>query len=746
MKRFTLLTMLVVLLGMTAFAQNELVTPPETAQVETWYTTSGNFMQNTQYGLQDNTALMPTINVAIDGADIYIQGLSIYFKEGWIKGSISEATATFANGQRIGGDDYGSIYIVGANDTENMSESIVFSYNEVEGVLKAETPLILENSSTTELSPYCYWLRPVFSKTAPPSKLVNVPEGLVAEEWVVTYVDNQERASSAPLRIGFDGDDVYMQGISTRMPNAWIKGTKDGTLITFPGKQFLGLYQESAYYGYELYLQETDVQFIYNSKTNTMRAINDTITTKTSTLLLDNVYVNSVIKKVVEKAATPAAPTLEMYDTFDGPVALFSIPVLDVNGDGMAASKLSYQFLSDIEHEISSVTFSTADYPTLQQSMTLLPYGFSDNNLIFPAYAYLKQADYSKWNKIGIQTIYTGGDVENKSEVVWVDLKDYGSGSGEEQTAVVAPENLVAETYVFNAVVEKWGELSDLTLWVKAGFDGNDAYIQGLAADADMNAKEMWVKATKNDAGQYVIPANQLMGTVAGRYGNSDYFFTAVDADGNMVDVVLNYDAEKGQFTTDQKLVINGLATEVSAYESFTNVTVTKFNEVAATPAAPTVDRVDFEEWSSSVTCTIPAVGTNGETLNPGKLFYTVWIEKDGQQQPYTFKADGWSLLEDTTEPSWSYNYNSWSNSHNIYFQDTTEECATWTKIGVQSIYYGAGETHKTDIAWLATTGISTVKWDGKTGKVAIYNVAGQRLNTPQKGLNIINGCKVVVK
>lgn len=67
--------------------------------------------------------------------------------------------------------------------------------------------------------------------------------------------------------------------------------------------------------------------------------------------------------------------------------------------------------------------------------------------------------------------------------------------------------------------------------------------------------------------------------------------------------------------------------------QSFTNTTITKFIEVAAMPAAPSVVSVDFDEWSSSVTCLIPAVATNGETLNPKKQFYTVWIEKDGHQR-----------------------------------------------------------------------------------------------------------------
>jgi hypothetical protein len=32
---------------------------------------------------------MPTVNVAIDGSDFYLQGVSVYFPDSWIKGEIS---------------------------------------------------------------------------------------------------------------------------------------------------------------------------------------------------------------------------------------------------------------------------------------------------------------------------------------------------------------------------------------------------------------------------------------------------------------------------------------------------------------------------------------------------------------------------------------------------------------------------------------------------------------------------------
>ena len=122
------------------------------------------------------------------------------------------------------------------------------------------------------------------------------------------------------------------------------------------------------------------------------------------------------------------------------------------------------------------------------------------------------------------------------------------------------------------------------------------------------------------------------------------------------------------------------------AYQTFTDVIITKFNEVAASPADPIINSIDFGEWSTGFNCSIPTLGSNGETLNPQKMFYTVWVEKDGQQAPYVFKADMYyGVEEDMTEAPFSFNYGSWDGSHNIYFQDGVEECSTWTKVGIQS-------------------------------------------------------------
>ena len=161
MKRLSILTMLVALFSVAAFAQKgmkmlpfkgeplarsttfqgiarqaqpannvgrrasgELVTPPATATVETWYTVGGKFYVYTSEGRQNGIKLMPTVNVAIDGSDIYIQGLAYWFKTGWIKGTVNGTTATFACGQFVGEDEYGPEYLVGSDDGATLSEKV----------------------------------------------------------------------------------------------------------------------------------------------------------------------------------------------------------------------------------------------------------------------------------------------------------------------------------------------------------------------------------------------------------------------------------------------------------------------------------------------------------------------------------------------------------------------------------------------------------------------------------------------
>ena len=82
-----------------------------------------------------------------------------------------------------------------------------------------------------------------------------------------------------------------------------------------------------------------------------------------------------------------------------------------------------------------------------------------------------------------------------------------------------------------------------------------------------------------------------------------------------------------------------------------------------------------------------------------------------------------------------------------VYLNQNEEELASWKYIGVQSIYYGGADKNATEIAWyeIIRDGISGVQTGTKRGTPVIFNLSGQRVQTPQRGLYIIDGRKVIV-
>ena len=318
------------------------------------------------------------------------------------------------------------------------------------------------------------------------------------------------------------------------------------------------------------------------------------------------------------------------------------------------------------------------------------------------------------------------------------------------QTPVIVPENLHTENYIFTAIAVEEGtstEPEDYTYQSRIGFDGNDMYIKGLSA----NTADMWLKATKNAEGKYVIPANQYIGQINLVNGLFvfDYYIAAKDVNDKAVDIVLDFDAEKNKFTTNQTVVLHESPEQWYPYQTFTEVAFTKYGETAATPVDPTLEGVVLSGNYPYIRCTIPAVGTHEETLNKEKLYYSVWIEKGGQQQPYTFTAARYDIDEDKIEIPYLSGYDLAAEFYNIFFNEAENELNTWAKVGIQSIYYGGNECHKSNIVWKENgnyTDIAGVRSKNEAVKVNIYNIAGQRVSNATKGIYIVNGKKVMVK
>ena len=317
------------------------------------------------------------------------------------------------------------------------------------------------------------------------------------------------------------------------------------------------------------------------------------------------------------------------------------------------------------------------------------------------------------------------------------------------KTPVVIPEGLETETYGLTASILMNGKTktSDFDTQLEVGFDGDDIYIQGFSIDTP----EFWVKGCKNADGNYVIPSNQYMGTwdVGGiGWYMMDYYFTAVDEQNQLADVVFTVDTENKTISNNQTLVVNGAENEVYPYYTLTNGAFRYIPEVVAMPANPSV--VDFVTTGDYpwVAFNIPTVGTNGEELLMKRLSYQIWVEKEGELSALTLTKNLYDYLtEDMSVIPYSFSdmTDILRGGEKVYlFQG--KELKTWNNIGVKCIYTGGGVTNETPIVWEdgTTTGISNVKTN--VDKAAIYNMNGQRVHVAKKGLYIINGRKVVVK
>ncbi len=81
---------------------------------------------------------------------------------------------------------------------------------------------------------------------APSTELVTLPAGVEYTGWYINGLSLQGESSTKiknrDVNVAFVDKDIYVQGISEDFPEAWVKGTVDGTTVTFEKFQYVGAY------------------------------------------------------------------------------------------------------------------------------------------------------------------------------------------------------------------------------------------------------------------------------------------------------------------------------------------------------------------------------------------------------------------------------------------------------------------------------------------------------------------------
>lgn len=259
----------------------ELVTPPASAETFGVDISAHSFALEKQIS---NTGMM-----AIDGNDIYVMGLCPDVAA-WVKGTLgADGTVTFAKGQYLGMyRDMIDMWFMGINPQDPSSTliDVKAAWDATERTLTFDdNTWVVENADAVSLYfadvLYDIFVEPMSDDRAlviPPADLeTRTHKAKVASIGTIMGMYTYGN-STYNVNIGFDGDDVYMQGLLYYAPTAWIKGTRnaDGSL-TFEKNQYLGTVE-----GYDVYVvpcsdeDEDNPAEIYDTFTFTYDAAKDT--------------------------------------------------------------------------------------------------------------------------------------------------------------------------------------------------------------------------------------------------------------------------------------------------------------------------------------------------------------------------------------------------------------------------------------------------------------------------------------
>ena len=196
------------------------------------------------------------VQIAFDGNDVYVTGFSPSFPESFVKGTLTAAgTCLFKSGQCVGEDEEGDKYVIGmkaVGDKEYEVTDFECSYDpEMKMlILPADDGKCDIAESDDPLTPHLTPLAPIIqSVTVMPGAfkehpLVKLPEGLTTEQWYITGSDKSDYSLNYGVTVGFDGQDVYIQGLFKQLPLTWVHGRLADGVITVEKGQFLGYYKQ----------------------------------------------------------------------------------------------------------------------------------------------------------------------------------------------------------------------------------------------------------------------------------------------------------------------------------------------------------------------------------------------------------------------------------------------------------------------------------------------------------------------
>lgn len=164
-----------------------------------------------------------------------------------------------------------------------------------------------------------------------------LPDGAEVQNW---YAEGTGSAAvPTDVMVAFVGNEVYISGLTSNFPDAWIKGTLDGTTVTFSKFQYVGTYGGTM----PIWAVGADPDTgALQDFTMTYDSEAQTLTLDANQLIVfnaaeDRMYYLSYIESLTIYAEEPAPSvieTLPYVNTFDDTADQKHFKIIDANADG----------------------------------------------------------------------------------------------------------------------------------------------------------------------------------------------------------------------------------------------------------------------------------------------------------------------------------------------------------------------------------------------------------------------------
>ena len=289
------------------------------------------------------------------------------------------------------------------------------------------------------------------------------PEDVEFSEYVMSNYPYLSEIDYKMIQGGILDNVFYVKGLADIVPDAVIMATIEGDKARIATNQFLGLdktYSTLAYlkpcdvyieydeWGWGTIFVEEIEEMVLDYDATGNRFSNESngllINAGKETVSTHEQYHYPTFYLFTDKPAVPASPVFTSFmpytetEYYAQGYAGFDIFTNDVDGNYIVPEKLFYTcYLDD-----APMVFSMNDYPDLEEDMTVIPYAYSNYDIISGGkthYIYFYSGDFDRF---GVQTIYRGGGEERRSPIIY-----YNDGTNSGINEAASDATVISTTY-----------------------------------------------------------------------------------------------------------------------------------------------------------------------------------------------------------------------------------------------------------------------------------------------------------